>query len=202
MLRVLKQVEGVSIQLHEYFRSHCDVVPQILAVEEDVLGAYVYGLFGGWGIEQRIEIYYPVIGLVAPRLEVQVEALAVVVLIHELAHAYSHLGYDIDENSWDTDAFSGAELSITEGIAQYFTDRIVGKLAIGNPEIRSAYEALLKYQPEPYRVHLDWIKNGTPEAMRAAVIWCRNRRVKALAEFDQAVAESRERLGGSPSEAL
>ena len=185
----LKRVEEMSSELEEYFRSHCDVVPRILAIEKDVLGAYIYGLAGRWGVEQRIEIYYPVIGLVAPRLQVPVEALSVVVLIHELAHAYSHLGYDIDENSWDTDAFSRAELSITEGIAQYFTHRIAEKLIIENQEVKRAYEALLEHQPQPYKAHLEWVESATPEAVRVALLACRNRRMQALSDFETALAE-------------
>ena len=37
-----------------------------------------------------------VIGLISGILGVSVEALTIVTLIHELSHAYSHLGYDID----------------------------------------------------------------------------------------------------------
>ena len=33
-----------------------------------------------------------------------VEALTYVVLAHELAHAYTHLGRDIDGNAWDTES--------------------------------------------------------------------------------------------------
>jgi hypothetical protein len=196
----LKWAEEVCSELEKYFKSRCDVVPRILALEKDVLGAYLYGLAGRWGVEQRIEIYHPVIGLVAPRLQVQIEALTVVVLIHELAHAYSHLGHDIDENSWDTDAFSGAELAVVEGIAQYFTDRIADKLFLDSPEVKCAYEALLEYQAKPYKVHLEWVNNATPEAVRAALLRCRNRRMEVLAEFEDALAQSRRVLVDSGSE--
>lgn len=96
--------------------SHIAVVGRILSIEEDVLGAYFYRRFDAW-TPQHIEIYYPVIGLVAPYLNVSVEALSVVVLIHELSHAYTHLGQDIDGLSWDTDAFGNVNCSGRSGRA-------------------------------------------------------------------------------------
>ena len=62
---------------------------RIFDIREDVLGAYYFRI-------PEIRLYWVVIGIVARVLAVSVEALTVVVLAHELAHAYTHLGLDID----------------------------------------------------------------------------------------------------------
>ena len=65
----------------------------------------------------EIRLYWMAIALVAQMLAAPLDALTVVVLTHELAHAYSHLGRDIDGRRWETDAFAKTDLSIAEGIA-------------------------------------------------------------------------------------
>jgi hypothetical protein len=73
-------------------------------------------------------VYWMVIGVMSGVLGVPVDALAIVVATHELAHAYSHLGRDIDGSRWETEAFARAELNIAEGIAQFYTEMICHKL--------------------------------------------------------------------------
>ena len=48
--------------------------------------------------------------MVAPMIDVAIEDLTVVVLIHELAHGYTHIGRDIDGTSWDDTAFAKSDL--------------------------------------------------------------------------------------------
>src|SRR4030095_13125762 len=77
-----------------------DLLKWLLAVNEDILGIYRYSAISGRklrnGVEGEIELYWGIIGLISRLLRCSVEALTVVVLAHELAHAYTHLGYDID----------------------------------------------------------------------------------------------------------
>jgi hypothetical protein len=53
----------------------------------------------------------------------QVEDLTIVVLVHELAHAYTQNGADIEGRRWATISFAKAETALKEGLAQYYTDR-------------------------------------------------------------------------------
>jgi hypothetical protein len=87
-------------------------VEKIIGIDEDVLGAYFFRV-------PEIRLYWVVIGITARALGVPPDALTIVVLAHELAHAYTHLGRDIDNERWDTERFAKSDLDIVEGLAQY-----------------------------------------------------------------------------------
>src|SRR5208283_4783011 len=96
-----------------------ELLRNITKIEEDVLGVYKANanVFPDRG---HIELYWQVIGVVARLLGVDTEALAVVVMAHELAHAYTHVGLDSNRNRWEK-GFWGCNRGITEGLAQYYT---------------------------------------------------------------------------------
>ena len=104
-------------------------VQAILHADEDVLGRYRY-VVSQYREEWRgsIDLYWGVIGVVAKMLGVQIEPLAVVVLAHESAHAYTHLGIDIDGGRWSSSAFAETDLPLKEGLAQYYTLQICRRL--------------------------------------------------------------------------
>jgi hypothetical protein len=163
-------------------------VTTILKVNEDVLGAYFFR-------KSEIQIYWLPIGIVAGMLGVSPESLAVVVLIHELAHAYTHLGRDIDDERWNTDSFAATDLDIVEGLAQYYTQAICMKLEFRMPAALAAYNALLPCQSPPYQAHLKWVE-GTErggEVVRVSMIECRSKKILRAADFADAV--KRHRLG-------
>lgn len=134
-------------------------------IEEDVLGAYFF-------YQGRIELYWIPIGLMAADLNVTPEALTQVVAAHELAHAYAHLGFDIDNQTWDTQNFAASSLDVVEGTAQFFTEAVCRRLMNRWPDTYEAYSALLKKQTGPYKAHLDWIPvdEAGGEAVRHALI--------------------------------
>lgn len=189
----LANAGAIAEALLGFFDRHCDVLSRILLIDDDVLGCYFSGDYESFP-SHRIEIYYPVIGLVAAGRRIDPEALTVVVLAHELGHAYSHLGLDIDGRSWDDFAFAAASRQVKEGIAQYITDQITGHLQPENPEIRRAYETLLEEQSETYRVHLPWVAGTTPEAVRATLLVCRNQQLRTLEEFESVLADASKAL--------
>jgi hypothetical protein len=182
--------------------SGIDLVQLILGINRDVLGAYIYdGPVTVVGREEkipRIEIYWQVIGLVAKELGVEVEDLTTVVLAHEQAHAYTHLGIDADDQSWGTDGFAKSDIGLVEGLAQYYTEQIVGRLAKGHPGARPAYERLLDKQPPDYQTHRRWIHESTPEAIRIAMIEERRRGTGKLERFAESLRFGNERLRNSP----
>ena len=93
----------------------------MLSVREDFLGIYEYDARGLFADEQAINratirLYWGVIGLVSEWLGCRIEDLAIVVLAHELAHAYTQLGADIDGRRWAAPSFAKAETALKEGL--------------------------------------------------------------------------------------
>lgn len=163
-----------------------NAVKQIIGIEEDVLGAYFFRI-------PQIRLYWVVIGITARTLGVAVEALTIVVLAHELAHAYTHLGRDIDNERWDTGHFAGSDLDIVEGLAQFYTKVICTRLQDRMPAALQAYEALLKEQSGPYRAHLNWVESDERggEIVRVSMIECRSRGITASSNFCEAIKRYR-----------
>jgi hypothetical protein len=171
-----------------------DLVRELLAVEDDILGRYC------WSTNQAMtsastHLYWGVIGLIARLLGVSVEGLTVTVLAHELAHAYTHLGTDIDGHRWDNDDFKNTERPVKEGLAQYYTKQLLKRLRIRIPEAEQAYDALLPRQPDAYQVQTKWIESGaTPEHVRLAMVRFRRGGNATLAEFENLLDQAKESL--------
>jgi len=130
------------------------VVQQIKEIHEDILGVYRFSPGQG----SSVELYWLPIAMVAAMLDVPIEDLTVVVLIHELAHGYTHIGRDIDGASWSDIGFGESELAVTEGLAQFYTEVISERLSARTPSLFRAYESLLRLQSGPYLAHRDWLK--------------------------------------------
>lgn len=150
-----------------------DLTEFILRVNEDVLGVYRYNVHNDFDDPNpRIELYWGVIGLIARDLGVAVEDLSAVVLAHELAHAYTHVGSDADDRFWNTRHFYKSNIGLKEGLAQYYTDLVSQRLERDAPGIRGAYKKLLPKQPAAYHVQEKW-KDSTPEMVRHAMLGIR-----------------------------
>ena len=101
-------------------------------IREDVLGAYFFHY-------NEVCIYWLAIGVFSALYEVPVEALTFVVLAHELAHAYTHLGYDIDDYDWPTERFHSTDVAIVEGLAQFYTEVVCKNLEDQMPQAIQAF---------------------------------------------------------------
>lgn len=162
----------------------------IWQIKEDVLGSYFF-------YQGRIELYWMPIGLMAAGLEVTPEALTQVVAAHELAHAYTHLGFDIDNQTWDTQNFATSSLDVVEGTAQFFTEAVCSRLMNRWPDTYDAYLSLLEKQAGPYRAHLDWVPKDEAggEAVRLALIMFRAQGDPKKGDFKSMVTQYKELLG-------
>jgi len=169
------------------------LLQQALAIEHDLLGAYFYN-------NSQIELYWMAIGLVAGSLGIKPEALTLVVAIHELAHAYSHLGKDIDGTQWDKSNFENADLLIVEGIAQHYTKVICHTMDTRLPGTKKAFETLLCYQSTPYTIFKKW--NLPPESggevVRLAMIACRSQGITEYPSFQETM-KNYENIKQNPS---
>jgi hypothetical protein len=173
-----------------------NLVKWILEVEEDVLGAYFYqtrSLFDA-SVDARIELYWGVIGLVAMALGVTIEDLTVAVLAHELAHAYSHLGYDIDGQQWASGSFAKSDKGLKEGLAQYYGFAACNRLARIAPGSSTAFDELLKRQPSAYQTQKPWLEKATLEEVRLAMIETRRKQIGRLSEFTASLSDAAKKL--------
>lgn len=186
------EVENVSKLLKDL----CEKIPRndigrrILALPVDPLGAYFYK-------ERVIQIYWMSIGIVGRNEGMDVEDLTLIVLAHELAHAFTHVGYDIDREQWDTDAFARADSRIVEGLAQFYASGLCDSLRERRPSLRSTFDRMMCLQPIQYRAHLDW---GDPneaigEVVRRSTVECRSKRTIHYEEFLDIIAEARQEYG-------
>lgn len=158
------------------------VLERLKGIEKDVLGAYFFRY-------PEIHLYWMAIGVMAATMAVAPEALTLVTACHELAHAYSHLGRDIDGNRWDTESFAKADAQIVEGIAQFYTGVICRKLAARFPQALAAFDALLEHQSGPYAVHQEWAKEhpAAGEVVRVSMIECRSQNTTNYVTFTGAL---------------
>lgn len=169
----------------------------IFDVNQDVLGIYRYRLPSELFDDPsnaNIELYWAVIGLVAKLEGVPVEALTVVVFAHELAHAYTHLGSDIDGKRWATKDFHKSEHGLVEGLAQYYTALVCERLGDHEPNAEKAYKELLKDQPVAYHSHEKWLKDFKPEEIRLAIIETRRGGAGSIKAFEATLENARARL--------
>jgi hypothetical protein len=173
-----------------------DPVSKVLAVNEDILGCYSYASTSSdeFAVNRAsISLYWGVIGLVSDWLGCTVEDLTVVVLAHELAHAYTQLGADIEGRRWPSKAFSSAEIDLKEGLAQYYTVRSLKRLTVRFPEAMHTFETLLEKQPPAYHRHEPWAAESfSPEAVRRAMIEVRRWNEGTLEQFETRLKKASE----------
>jgi len=114
-------LEALSAELNKI-----EALQKIWGLQVDVLGAYFFR-------RPEVELYWLAIAIMASIAGVDVEPLTFVTLTHELAHAYTHLGRDIDGNQWETEDFSKSDDRIVEGLAQHYTQTVCQKLQLRYP---------------------------------------------------------------------
>lgn len=168
-----------------------ELLKRIGQIDQDILGAYFFRV-------PKVELYWMVIGVMAATLGVSAEALTIVVLAHELAHAYTHLGRDIDGERWDTEAFARTELEIVEGLAQFYTAVVCERLEQRMPAAKEAYTRLLKLQSAPYQAHCEWTEPNEAggEIVRVTMIQGRGRGITKYTDFQSIIGVHTQQLTG------
>lgn len=165
-------------------------------INEDIFGAY-------FPIDRRIEIYWIAIAIFSESINVPIEEFTKIILTHEFAHGFTHVGLDLDRNRWDTEKFCNAEDNLIEGLAQYYTATITKEMRdrLSHPEIVDAYyayEKLLEYQPSAYHAHKVWLKHEGKvlgEAIRFAILEARRLEQRCTHEiFSEMIVANLRRL--------
>lgn len=153
-----------------------EVRKKLQEIETDILGVYRFAA----GMASQVDLYWMPIAMLAAMLDIRIEDLTIVVLAHELAHGYTHIGRDIDGTQWSDEGFSKTDLNIVEGLAQFYTEVVANRISNRLPGVLLAYERLLELQSEPYLAHLRWVNNDAQqrgETIRFAMISARSRGV-------------------------
>jgi hypothetical protein len=183
-LHFLNSVDSVA-------KDRCDIeISSILDSPRDTLGAYFFR-------RGRIELYWFVIWLIANELKVAVEDLTLVVLVHEMAHLYTHEGQDADGHSWETTAFAETDLHILEGLAQYYTEQVLEGIAKDfTARPLEAFHRLLPRQSEPYRCFRRWAPGHAKrsEVVRQAIVQTRTDQNKDIRQFEKLIRHQSEIL--------
>lgn len=153
-------------------------------IREDVLGAYFFR-------DGIIQLYWMPIGIMANVLNISIEDLTIVVLTHELAHAYTHMGADIDGVRWSEKAFAECDLRIVEGLAQHYTEIICKKIEEKGNNALTAFEKLLNCQSTIYTVFREWT-NGeqAAERIRFTLLITRSQKICSYDDFHELLASA------------
>lgn len=172
---------------------HLEAIKRIVGCREDVLGAYFFQA-------SEVRLYWVPLAIVSRLLGVPLDALTVVILAHELAHAYSHLGRDIDGEAWSTQDFADADLEMVEGIAQFYTQVICRGLMQRFPSALHAFDALLANQGPAYTAFQRWTvgQERAGEIVRVAMIECRTKSVTNVKDFEASIDHHRQQVKGRP----
>ncbi|SRR6266436_2016057 len=146
-----------------------DILARFKKIEEDILGAY-------WMNASCIHIYWMPLAIFASLFRVTLSTLTVAVLCHELVHAYSHRGMDIDGSSWPTGYFIKTDTYVKEGLAQYYTEQVMRSLQSRLPDGLNTFLAKTAKQSAPYTAYQNWLekKQPSPEVVRLAMLAFRN----------------------------
>jgi hypothetical protein len=153
----------------------CGILEAIQKLGPDLLGAYFLS-------DNRVELYWLCIGLCNILHDLPIEDFTLVVLIHELAHGYTHIGFDKDGNYWNTDDFNHCDLKIVEGFAQFYTEMLCRDYF---DQATSAFNALLSKQSTEYTEYKNWFGVKEPDKYeKARRILLKTRRSK-ITKYDE-----------------
>jgi hypothetical protein len=147
-----------------------DLLERFKKIEEDILGAY-------WFHVCKIQLYWMPLAIFASLFGVSLTTLTVAVLCHELIHAYTHQGIDLNKSSWRTDRFIATDVYVKEGLAQYYTEQIMRGLGDRLPDGLVTFLAKTERQSPPYTTYQNWLgpnSQPSPEATRLAMLEFRN----------------------------
>jgi hypothetical protein len=172
---ISKRIDGVRLSralIEDTLKKSVDddVLARFQTIREDILGAY-------WIHASKIQLYWMTLAIFAPLFRVSLSTLTVAVLCHELVHAYTHRGVDIDGSSWPTSRFIETDIHVKEGLAQYYTEQVMRALGTRLPDGLDTFLAKTSKQSAPYTDYQNWLgekKQPSPEAVRLTMLGFRN----------------------------
>jgi len=166
------------------------ILLELKKIPSDCLGAYYFR-------SPRIHIFWLAVAFYSRILNCSVEELTFITLAHELTHAYTHLGLDMDNNNWNTDVLAISDLEITEGLAQYYTE-LLCKKNDHLPNVSSVFDQLQGIQADYYSCFHEWrpdhYKGSINEIVRLALINTRNSHICDYNKFKEEIENAQKNL--------
>lgn len=145
----------------------------------DVFGCYFIN-------DSRVELYVFPIVLFCQLHGLHLESFIVMVLAHELAHGYNHIGRDKDGEYWKS--FMNTDDYLAEGLAQYYTQRFLKQYQHREVNLLTTFERTIDFQPEAYSIFQEW--DATLEQVYRAFIEARRNDLNSHQEFKEVLDNS------------
>ncbi len=149
--RLSAELDASPTMMHaaDYPSNIINWIQQIISdQDEDVLGCYLPQ-------QRAVELYWLPIILCSRQMKCDVQRLGLVVLLHEMSHAFSHVGLNVDQEALG-DGFIQVSREIKEGVAQFWTHHVL----LARPAWRHVFEVfiqLTKQQSGLYRAFMPWV---------------------------------------------
>jgi hypothetical protein len=146
-----------------------------------------------WGTyhlnDSHIELYIIPLVLYSKLFPINLEYALLTTLVHEMAHAYHHIGKDKEGKIWNQ--FHSADDNIVEGLAEYYTWMFVEDYKNEYPEMKTTYDYMYQCLSGPYIIFQDWIKEKySKEHVRIALQAARRIGIKDYQEFLKSMEEA------------
>ncbi|MBL7766289.1 MAG: hypothetical protein JNJ58_09365 [Chitinophagaceae bacterium] len=115
-----------------------------------------------WGTynlnNSHIELYIIPLVLFTKLFPIDLEYALLTTLVHEMAHAFHHIGKDSEGLEWES--MGNSDDNIVEGLAEYYTWQFVEDHKDQHPEMKKTYDYMYKCLGGPYIIFQEWIHNG------------------------------------------
>jgi hypothetical protein len=157
--------------------------------ETDIFGVYRAFFHARKG---EIELYVIPCVLFCEANNLDLFTFVTMVMAHELAHGYNHLGIDKDNYFWES--FPGTDRELIEGLAQYYTLEFLEKYITKLPKGTEIFYALLERQDDAYKTFENW--HSTPEKTYSAFIETRRSNLTKYKDFVQLLEGAKIRIKG------
>ncbi len=124
-------------------------------------------IFGSYNLQTHdIKIFWISIALYANLRNLRIEDAVIIVLAHEMAHLFTHIGKDINGNVWPTELFLLTDKRITEGLAEYHSFEVcrafLNKQNSLYDTILYTYASMLMDAPAIYQAWIDpWFRDDS-----------------------------------------
>ena len=141
----------------------------------DIWGTYYFR-------DGRIDIYFLPLILFSKIHNIPLEQAIISTLVHEVAHAYHHMGKDKDNVTWVS--MDRTDLKIVEGMAEYFTWLFIETYKSNHSGMELTYNKMFKCLGPEYTIFKDWTSVYSKEAIKSALLGTRRKSILDYQGFE------------------